>query len=240
MILRPIGREVLKKGFVMTTKIRTIACLLASSALFAGVAQAENGFYISGGINSTTLTQDVSRNTGSNEPNTGPAGGPSATTTDQDTGASVYVGAGYRFDVLDDSYIEIEGFYADENAETKNLNNVLVSEVELTNSYGIDLHLGQQVTEKISVYGLVGLVQYEGDANQSYTFAPPVTAVQIEETAFVYGAGVELGLTDKISTFGEVRISNDVEFDTPADKGGITSENNLDFTTIRTGLKFKF
>ncbi|MFC7291569.1 outer membrane beta-barrel protein [Hirschia litorea] len=224
----------------MTHSIRTIACLLASSAVFTGLAHADSGFYVSGGLNSTTLTQDVSRNTGSNLPNTGPADGPSATTTDQDTGASVYVSAGYRLDVLENSYLEFEAFYADENAETQNLNNVLVSEVELKNSYGLDLHLGQKVTDTFSVYGLVGVTQYEGDANQSYTFAPPVTSVELEETAFVYGAGVELGLSKHISTFGEVRISNDVEFDTPVDKGGIISQNNLDFTTIRTGLKFKF
>ncbi|WP_018995727.1 outer membrane protein [Hirschia maritima] len=224
----------------MKTNFLKMSAICAATVAFAGQAIADSGFYISGGLNSTSLTHDVSRNTGSNLPNTGASGGPSATTTDRDTGASVYIAGGYRFDIFEDSYLEVEAFYADESAETQNLNGVLVSELELSNSYGLDLHLGQQITEKFSIYGLVGVTQYEGDANQFYTFAPPVSAVEFEETAFVYGAGVELALTDKLSTFGEVRLSNDVDFDTPVDQGGIRAENNLEFTTIRSGLKFKF
>ncbi len=225
----------------MITQFRTLAIAAAtSSVLVGGAAYADNGFYVTGGLNSTSLTQTLTRNTGSNQPNTGPAGGPSISTSDKDTGASFYVSGGYRFDVLSDSYIEIEGFYADETAETKNLNNVLVSQVELKSSYGVDVHLGKQITDTFSVYGLVGLAQYDGNVNLSYTFAPPTDFAEIEETTFVYGAGVEIGLSDKISTFGEVRISNDVEFETPIDQGGLTSVNDLDFTTIRSGLKFKF
>ena len=224
----------------MSSNFLKFTVATAMSALLSGAAFADNGFYVTGGFNSTTLQHNLSRNTGATGAAEGPVGGPSITSVDQETGASFYVSGGYRFEAFEDSFLEIEAFYADETAETQNINGVIVSDIELTSSYGVDVHLGQKITDKFSVYGLVGIAQYEGDANLSYTFAAPTDSVSIEETGFVYGAGVEIGLTSNISTFGEVRITNDLEFDTPVDQGGVTSENDLDFTGIRTGLKYKF
>ena len=67
----------------------------------AGASHAEGSLFIEGGINSTTVEQSTSRNTGTNEPTTGPAGGPSITVTDRDTGASIYVSGGYEYDFTD-------------------------------------------------------------------------------------------------------------------------------------------
>ena len=221
--------------------------LLASTAclvgMLTGAAHADNGFYVSGGLNSTTLNQNVTRNTGTNlptSPDTGPANGGSFSTNDRDTGASFYGAAGYRFEVLNDNFFEVEAYYADETANTVNVNSLIVSEVELDQSYGLDLHMGKQVTDTFGIYGLVGVAQYDFDVTQSYTFAPPVDLVSAEETAFVYGAGVNIALTDRLSTFGEVRITNDLDYSTPTDRGGITSSNELDLTVVRTGIRYSF
>lgn len=229
---------------IKTTPIASLIIAGLSAASLTGLAAAQDsGFYISGGLNSTTSEQGLTRNTGTNLPTdaaTGPANGPSLSTQDQDTGVSLFVGAGYRHDLPNDYFVSVEAFYADESAETLNINNVLVSEVELTESYGIDFRGGLEVTDRFAVYGLLGATNYNFDSNLSYTFAPPTEFVEQDEWALVYGAGVELTLNDRFSTFGEVRLSNDIEFDTPRDRGGVVSDNELDLTVIRSGIRFNF
>ncbi len=244
----------------MSSNFLKFTVATAVSALLSGAAFADNGFYVTGGFNSTTLQHNLSRG-----PNAGAVpdsvvgvsalfNGPTTSSVDQDTGASFYISGGYRLEVLDGSFIEVEAFYADETAETSNfsavdsislptsttLNKILSTDVELSNSYGIDVHLGQEVTEKLSVYGLVGITQFEGDVTQSLSAVVGPTTFSFEEVGFVYGAGVEVKLTSNIATFGEVRITNDLEFDAPDLRLGVSAANELDFTGIRTGLKYKF
>lgn len=206
----------------------------------AGASHAEGSFFIEGGINSTTVEQGTSRNTGTNEPTTGPAGGPSITVTDRDTGASIYVSGGYEYDFTDKFFASGLVYYADETAETQTLNNVKVTDLELTSSYGVDLRLGHRVTDTFAVYGLLGVSQFEFDGQASYTFAPPIDDLSSEETAFVYGGGVEISFNDNWSTIAEVRLVNDLDFDTPADRAGLQSRDELEFSIIRTGLKYRF
>ena len=56
----------------------------------------------------------------------------------------------------------------------------------------------------------------------------------------MYGGGVEISFNDNWSTIAEVRLVNDLEFDTPADRAGLRSRDELEFSIIRTGLKFRF
>ena len=51
---------------------------------------------------------------------------------------------------------------------------------------------------------------------------------------------VEIDFDDRWSTFAEVRLVNDLEFDTPVDRGGIQAQDELELTIIRTGLKYRF
>ena len=219
---------------------QSILSLVFLSFISASPAFAQTGFYIHGGVNSTTAEQSVSRNTGTNEPTIGPAGGPSISVTDQDTAASVYIAGGYEYRPLPDFFAALELYYADERADTVTLNNVKVTDLQLDTSYGVDLKFGHDVTDKFSIYGLVGVAQYEFDGQVSYTFADPIDDISNEEVAFVYGAGVEVKLTDQVSTLAEFRLTNDFEFDTPVDRGGILSDDELELTTIRAGLKYRF
>lgn len=222
------------------SKILTALGALAIAASLTAPAVAQSGLYVHGGINSTTVEQGTTRNTGSNQPNVGPAGGASASTVDQETGASFYIAGGYEFQPTSDTFIAVEAYYADETAETQNINNVKVTDIELNSSYGVDVKLGTQVTDKLSLYGLLGIAQYDFDGQVSYTFAPPIDDISSEEAGFVYGGGLELAFNDKWSTIAEVRITNDLDFDTPVDRGGIRSEDQLDFLVIRSGLKYRF
>ena len=224
----------------MIGKKYSSAAIAFAAIVPGGTAFADSGWYVHGGINSTTLEQQTTRNTGSNEPNVGPAGGTSASTVDQDTGASVYIAGGYEFKPFEDAFAAVEVYFADENAETQNINNVKVTDLSLNSSYGIDLKLGHNVTDKFAVYGLVGVAQYDFDGTVTYTFAPPIDDISAEEAAFVYGGGVEIGFNDKWSTIAEVRLSNDIDLSTPVDRGAIQSRDDLEFTVIRTGLKYKF
>ncbi len=213
---------------------------LAASVFVSTPARAETGFYIHGGLNATTLEQTNTRNTGTNLPNDGPAGGPSISVIDKDTGASAYLAGGYQYQITPDFFVAVEVFYADETANSKTFNSVKTTDIELDQSYGLDVKFGHNVTDKLSIYGLIGITQFEFDGQAAYTFAPPTDDLSDEETAFVYGGGLEIQLTDRWSTLAEVRLVNDLEFDTPVDRGGVQAKDELEFSIIRTGLKYRF
>lgn len=218
------------------------------AALVLGVAGtgptlAGDGIYIGGALGNTNVEQFLSRNTGTNiptSPDTGPANGPSVSAVNEESGFSGAILAGYRKDLPNDFFIAGEVFYSVEDVETQVLNNVLVNDFTLNSTHGIDVKSGFQVTDRFAIYGLSGITGYDFDSDVSYTFAPPTEAVSDVEYALTYGGGIEVLLTPKWSTFTEFRISNDVEFDTPKDRGGIVSENELNFSVIRSGLKYFF
>ncbi len=217
-----------------------LSAATALSILYSAPAFAGDGFSVFGGIGGTTQEFNQSRNTGSNQPNTGAAGGASGTVVDKNTGVNFFGGAGYKTHIGDSIYAQVDGFYSAEDVDTTIINNVLVNNVDINSTYGADLKLGYDVSDRLGVYGLVGATAFDFDSQISYTFAPPMDAVSETEWGLTYGAGLELGLSDQISTFGEVRIANDISFDTPMDRGGVVSENELNFTTVRTGLRFTF
>jgi len=222
-----------------TTSITTTLALVASLAISAP-ALAGDGFFISGGINNTTQENNQSRNTGSNQPNMGAAGGPSGTVVDKETGIGFVVGAGYKHRLNEDMFVSVEAFYSTESAETTTLNNVRSNNIELNATYGADLRFGTDVTDKVAIYGLVGATAHDFDSNLSYTFAPPLDFVSDQLWGFTYGGGVEINLTEKLSTFGEFRLANDLSFDTPIDQGGVQTQEDLNYTTLRTGFRFSF
>lgn len=216
------------------TLITTALISLATPALAA------DGLYISGGFNSTTQEQNQSRNTGSNQPNVGPAGGASGTVVDKETGFGFVGGVGYKARVSEDFFISAEAFYSAEDVTTIAINNVKVTQVDLNATYGVDLRFGTDVTDKVAIYGLAGATAHDIDGRISYTFAPPVDEVSETVWGLTYGGGVELAFNDRLSTFGEFRLVNDLSFDTPVDRGAIQSQDELNYATIRTGLRFSF
>lgn len=221
------------------TKILTAAIAVVPFALSAP-AFANDGFFISGGVNSTTQEFNQTRNTGSNQPNVGPAQGASGSVVDKDTSIGFVGGIGYKKHLSNDFFASVEGFYSTENARTTIINNVLVNETELNSTYGVDLRFGTDVTDKVAIYGLFGLSAFDLDTQVTYTFAPPMDLVSQTEWDVVYGGGVEIAFNDRISTFGEFRLTNDVSFDTPTDRGDVTSRNELNYGVIRSGLRFSF
>lgn len=204
------------------------------------MAKTQDGIFISGGFNSTTQENNQSRNTGVNTPNNGAADGASGTVVDKESGLGFVLGLGYKKHFTSDFYASVEASYSSEDVETTIINNVLVNNVTLNSTTAFDLRLGHDVTDKVSVYGLIGVAGYDFDSQLSYTFAPPMDAVSETEWGATFGGGVEIAFNDRISTFGEFRLTNDLSFDTPVDQGGITSINELNYSTIRTGLRYSF
>ena len=224
--------------------MRTRLALISAGIIIGiGAAQpsfANDGFYVSGSINSTTQENNQTRNTESNQPLAGASGGPSGSVVDKETGIGFVGGIGYKYSFSNDFFVSTEAFYSTESAQTTIINSVLANNVELNSTYGIDLRLGHNVTDKVALYGLISATAYDFDSRLNYTFAPPVNAISATEWALTYGGGVELKLSGGLSTFGEFRIANDLSFDTPADVGGVISRNELNFTTLRTGFRFSF
>ena len=223
--------------------MKTTSKIIALSLLTFGVSSpafAGDELYITGAINSTTQENNQSRDTGSNQPNVGPAGGASGTVVDKETGIGFLLGLGYKKQLTSDFFASVEGFYSLEDVQTTTINNVKVTEVDLESTFGADLRLGTDVTDKVAIYGLIGATAHEIDGRVSYTFAPPVDLINETVWGLTYGGGVEIALSDHITTFGEFRIANDLSFDTPVDRGGIQSSDHLNYTTIRTGLRVSF
>ena len=52
---------------------KMIATTALVAALTPAAAMAQSGWYVHGGVNATTVEQSTTRNTGTNEPNVGPA-----------------------------------------------------------------------------------------------------------------------------------------------------------------------
>lgn len=221
-------------------KILPLTALALTIGLYSTPALAD-GFYVSGAINTTTQEQFQSRDTGTNAPLVGPVGGPSGTVTDKETDIGFALGVGYKKHILrDDLYIAGEIFYSFENVDTTTLNSVKVNEVSLDSTYGFDVRFGTDVTNKVSVYGLVGATNFDFDSDIGYTFAAPTADASDDEWGFTYGAGVEIKVTRNITTFGEFRLSQDIDFDTPVDEGGVLADEELDYTVLKTGLRYHF
>ena len=221
-------------------KLLKLPIVTAAILAAAGTASAGDGLYISGSFNSTTQEHNQTRDTGTNGPTVGPAGGASISAVDKESGFGFVGGVGYKVHFTEDFYVSAEAFYSFEDVQTRVLNNVKVTDVSLESTYGVDLRFGTDVTDKISVYGLAGPTAHDIDAQISYTFAPPLDSASETVWGFSYGGGVEINFNDRVSTYGEFRLVNDLEFDTPVDQGGITSIDDLNYATIRTGLRFSF
>lgn len=216
------------------------AAILAAPFALTAPAFASDGVYISGGINATSQSSFSSRNTGSNQPNTGAAGGGSGTVVDKDTAIGFVGGIGYKKHLTPDLFVSAEAFYSDESVETTTINTVKINQVELNSTYGADLRFGAKVSDRVALYGLIGATAHDFDSALSYTFAPPTDFVSDEVWGLTYGGGAEVALSERLSTFAEFRIANDLDFNTPLDRGGIATLEELDYTTLRTGLRFSF
>ena len=147
----PITKQA-KKEKIMTIKNTLALTAIASSLLSFSVTtvQAKDGFYIGGSYLNSTLGHTIERNTGSDTD-------PSLTSTSNDTDLGFGLNLGYKTHLSGDFYFAGELFYNQENAETRNINNLLITDVTLNSSYGLKLKSGVDVTDKFSVYSVVGL-----------------------------------------------------------------------------------
>ena len=66
-----------KKGSIMNNQISAALLIAIGSLGISSASFAQDGLYVSGGLNNTTIEQGLTRNTGSNGPTTGPATGQS-------------------------------------------------------------------------------------------------------------------------------------------------------------------
>ncbi len=221
----------------MTNQL-TFAALAAT--LLASTASAE-GLYISGSLSGTTLDHSIERNTGGTALPVPDVGGTSLVSeTDLSFGAAI----GYEQGIANsDFYWGAEAFYNFENGESRNINGVLVTDIELKSSYGARLIGGVNLTDKFSAYTHAGVTEVKFDVTNSYTFAPPVREESYSETGFSYGLGGAYKLNDKIALYAEYTKIDGIEFDGIAEVAGGTGRENpntLDLSRATFGVKFSF
>lgn len=210
------------------------AAAVVFSSLTVSSVHATDGFYVSGSITATDLTHEINRNTGLMD-------SASISSSASDTNVGLRLGLGYKAHVSENVFVAVEGFYSFENSETENLNGMLVSRVDLDASYGADLRLGYDVTEKFAIYALAGITALDFDNDTAYTFAPPTQELSSTEAGFTYGLGGELQVSPKWSVVAEYRVTKDVSFTPNPDKvGDFVNPNQLDHGALRLGLNFSF
>ena len=218
-------------------KKQTITGLLAlaSSAAFSTSALASDGFYISGYLQNTTQDHTIERNTGTNTT-------PSITTSSEETDVGVGLALGYKTHVKDKVFVAVEGFYNKESAETRNLNNLLITEVELDSTYGINLKAGFDVTPEFSVYGFIGSTWVDIDLDNAYPFAPPMRSGSETESEVSFGFGVSYRLTESVAVIGEYTQLNDLDFDPLPEVAvpGKVNPNELDLSSWKVGVSYHF
>lgn len=214
------------------TKIVSIAAL---GIVSLSVAHAKDGFSV--GVNSSngSFSHTIERNTGTNLT-------PSITTRTEETDFGVGISAGYKFHIADRAYLDAAIFYQEQDIETRNINNLLITELTLNNTYGIKLKSGFDVTDNFSIYGLIGQTTLDFDINNSYTFAPPLRSASIDVDEVTIGAGVEFAYNDHWSIVGEYTQLNDVSFDPIPEVAvpGQINGNEVDYSALAFGINYRF
>ncbi|WP_341367474.1 outer membrane beta-barrel protein [Yoonia sp. BS5-3] len=215
-------------------KLTTIAFVMAGTALSA------DGFYISGKIGAQTQFHEIERDTGAalGEPDQ------SFVTRTGETDAGGGIALGYESGIGSGPlYWGAEAFYNAESAQTRNINGILVTDVQLEATYGARAILGAQVSDVVKLYTHAGVTQVDFDVTNSYTFAPPVTEDSYSETGFSYGVGASVAVADNWSVFSEYTEVVGVEFDgIPEIAGGTNrvNDNTLDLSSLSVGVKYSF
>ena len=126
-------------------KVGLLTAVLAVTSVFAGnAALAADGLYVSGQIGSSKLGHTIERNTGGLAL---PVPDTSGTTFVEETEAEIGVAIGYLFSPSNGKfYYGPEAYVNYETAETRNINGVLIGDVELNYSYGARLLGGVNIT----------------------------------------------------------------------------------------------
>ncbi len=214
--------------------------VLSVSALATTTAMAEGGLYVTGKTNTTTLEHSVTRSAATEGL---PVADSNGSTFVDETDFGAGLGIGYEIGLTEDFFVAVEGFYNYESASTRNVNGVLVTDVDLNATYGGRVLSGAHITDKFSIYSHGGFTVLDYDVNNSYTFAPPTTSRSDTETGFSYGVGMDYKFTDRLSTFTEFTQISDVEFDGIPEVAGGTgtvNPNDLNTTSLSFGLKYRF
>lgn len=228
----------------MTAATRLTLALAAISVALPTAAQADE-FYIYGSAGQASLEHQVERNIGANPPVL-PVADTSGSTSASDNGTSLQLAAGYElnFDLANlPVSIGVEGFYSFEDASTRNINSVLITDVDLNSRYGARLLFNYDVTDKFGFYTHGGLTVLDYDVTNSYTFAPPVTERSDTETAFSYGVGMKYDLRPNLSLVVDYTRIDNVDFDGIPEVAGDTGRvnpNTLALDRLSTGLRFSF
>lgn len=220
----------------MSIKNTLAMTVVASSlTLSAAALQAKEGIYIGGSFLNSTLSHTIERNTGTNLT-------PSITTTADETDIGFGLSLGYKKNLTDTFYLAGELFYNEEGATTRNINNLLITEVTLNNSYGFKLKSGINVTDKFSVYSVFGATSLDFDLDNSYPFAPPLRNASRSESAFNFGLGAAYQVNNHWSVLAEFNQVNNVDFDPIPEVAvpGKINPNELDYSTFVIGLNYSF
>lgn len=219
--------------------MKTLTLTAMALGLAASTATAE-GFYVSGKISSLTFGHELERDTGAA---LGEADN-SATTRVEVTDVSGGVAVGYEQNIGDGTlFWGAEAYYEIHNGESRNINNVLVTEVALDQTYGGRLILGANVSDSVRLYTHAGVANVDFDVTNSYTFAPPVTEASFSETGFTFGVGASVAVSEQVAFFTEYTQLTGIEFDGIAEVAGGSgrvNDNSLDLSSLAIGIKYSF
>lgn len=209
-------------------------------AMIASSASAE-GLYVSGKLSGQTLGHTIERDTAGTVLPVPDVGGVSRI---EETDVAGGLAFGYEQNIGSGQlYWGAEAFYNAESGESRNINGVLITDVELESSYGARVILGANVTDTVKLYTHAGVTQVDFDVTNSYTFAPPVREDSYSETGVSYGAGASVAISDSLALFTEYTAVAGVEFDgIPEIAGGTgrVNDNTLDLSSLAIGVKYSF
>lgn len=216
-------------------QVGSLALTISAVAISSSVIAADDGFYVGGQVQSSTFGHTIQRDTGSST-------NPSITTFTEESDAAFGIHAGYKHHVTDDAFVAAEVFYNAENAETRNINNMLQTQLELNATYGINFKAGVDVTDKFSVYGIAGATALDFDIHNSYPFAPPMRSGDADEVGLSLGAGFEYKINNQWSVKGEYIQIKDVDFAPLPEVAvpGKINPNDVDYDSLSFGISYHF
>ena len=229
----------------VTMKIPNKTLIVGSLCLGASLAMssAQAGeLYVLSNISFATLDHTIERSLGASAP-TLPAPDAGGTSTVSESEFSLGSGIGFRGNVTDKIFLGVEGFYQSHNVDSRNVNGVLATEIELDASYGARILVGVNVSDDFSLYAHGGFTELDYDIRNSYTFAPPERERSDTESGFSFGVGADYKLTDHFAAYIQHSFTADVDFNGIPEVAGMTGRvnpNELDLNETTVGLRYSF
>jgi opacity protein-like surface antigen len=163
------------------------------------------------------------------------------TSYEEETHSDTSFGVNYKYAFNFNKFFVAPGIFFDHNnTKVTQTNDSLfgydIIESELHHSYGADLSLGYDVTDKFAIFGNIG---HSENRVSSAFYSKTSSDSKMKSTyeAFIYGGGFKLGLSDELDLNATYLVS---QYGISDDVLNTTDKFNSNYHTVKVGISYNF